>query len=403
MKNGPVYSYIRGETEKPEDLSAELEEEINKYFADMILMGNFGERPEEIKEISNKKYKENLVIPSEYNGEIIKTIGNGQDAFSSNNYDYARETKTIIIQEGIEKINDNAFKAPYHNIEKISLPTTLKTIGDNAFNIGGVDSGSQLKEIVGLENVTEKIGNSCFEDCSNLDQTITVNAKIVGEYAFRRTNELNSLIIGANVESIGTCAFYNSGIEEVLFSGKGNLQTIGSSCFYGTKITSIVVPESVTTIDYSIFSSCKELVSATTPVLSKGMFDNCTNLINVNITSNILEIPEGCFSMCSSLKEIDLPDTVQVIRNGAFSDTGLTKFEFPTALTIIEHNAFNRCDALTNLNIPNTITTVGYAAFVGEKLIITVSFASERERPAGWDKQWAGYNNEGVKQINYAQ
>lgn len=70
--------------------------------------------------------KSEIIIPSYYNGKPVKEVGTGSSSFIS--------TKKIVIMEGIEKINHEAFWID-SELKEVYLPSTIKWIGDMAFDM----------------------------------------------------------------------------------------------------------------------------------------------------------------------------------------------------------------------------------------------------------------------------
>lgn len=97
-------------------------------------------------------------------------------------------------------------------LESITLPSSLKEIGDFAFNMNGhigstYYQDTKLKYIYGGENV-EKIGYSAFQCCSALTEfNLSDKLTDIGSLAFRNCTSLTSVTISNSVTSIGTEAF----------------------------------------------------------------------------------------------------------------------------------------------------------------------------------------------------
>ena len=105
-------------------------------------------------------------------------------------------------------------------------------------------------------------------------------------------------------------------------------------------MTSITIPDSVTSIGSSVFSGCTNLETITIPKnasfsLYGGTFDNCTSLKNVIFSSGIEKIPDYLFyrsSNLNSLTSIIIPDSVTTIGNYAFNGcTNLTIYCYPNS------------------------------------------------------------------------
>jgi hypothetical protein len=119
----------------------------------------------------------------------------------------------------------------------------------------------------------------------------------------------------------------NGGAITVPSNLDGNTVTcIGQHAFntdYGSLVTSVIIPSSVTYIDEMAFGGCTALTSVTIPdsvtTIGVSAFFYCTHLTSVTIPSSVTTIGENAFGYCTLLTSITIPDSVTRIGNLAFT------------------------------------------------------------------------------------
>lgn len=153
---------------------------------------------------------------------------------------------------------------------------------------------------------------------------------------------------------------------------------IGNNAFRGcTGLTSIDLPDGLTSIEDYAFTDCTGLTSIDLPdgLMSIGMgaFGNCTGLTSIDLPAGLTSIEGSTFSYCTGLTSIDLPDGLTSIGTWAFSEcTGLTSIDLPDGVTMIGICAFMDCTGLTSIDLPDGGTHIGYKAFYGCTSLTTV-------------------------------
>ncbi len=206
----------------------------------------------------------------------------------------------------------------------------------------------------------------------------------VGDFAFDRFVNLESITIPSSVKSFGILAFnFCSRINSVYISDmdawcriqfEGNLSNPMS---YGTNnntiylnnepITEVIVPKDVKHLDYTF---CK-FAQLEKVILPEGLtrigaftFGNCLSLKNIDIPNTVTEIGEYSFMNCKSLEGIVIPDNVTLVEFGAFSSSGIKSVEFSKNMKTISDSSFSRCENLVEIVIPENIEKIECDAFV---------------------------------------
>lgn len=149
-----------------------------------------------------------------------------------------------------------------------------------------------------------------------------------------------------------------------------SVTSIGDDAFNGSTLTSVTMPNSVTSIGNSAFRDCSGLTSVAIPNSVKSIgnyaFQNCIALTSATIPNTVTSIGEYAFRYCSGLTTITIPNSVTSIGNGAFeSCSGLTSVTIPNSVTSIRANAFWNCSGLKSVTIPNSVTSIENYAFSG--------------------------------------
>ena len=160
----------------------------------------------------------------------------------------------------------------------------------------------------------------------------------------------------ASVTDLGS-VFYGSDItsfnELQYFTG---LTNIGNQAFNWSLLTSVIIPNSVTSIGEEAFSDCQYLTSVTIPnsvtTINRSAFRECYNLTSVTIPNSVATIGEGAFSYCYSLKSINIPNGVTSIESSAFRDcSSLTSITIPSSVISIAYSAFYNCSGLASITV----------------------------------------------------
>ena len=197
---------------------------------------------------------------------------------------------------------------------------------------------------------------------------VTCNVILIAHNAFSSCTSLTSVTIPNSVTSIGDYAFFScSSLTSITIPN--SVTSIGSSAFSRcSSLTSITIPNSVTSIGSSAFFSCTSLTSVTIPnsVTSIGneAFSSCTSLTSITIPNSVTSIGQYAFYGCTSLTSITIPNSVTRIGYQTFYGcTSLTSVTIPNSVTSIGGSAFSGCTSLTSVTIPNSVTSIGSYAF----------------------------------------
>ena len=156
-----------------------------------------------------------------------------------------------------------------------------------------------------------------------------------------------------------------------------------TGAFYNcTSLTSVTIPNSVTTIDEGAFEDCTGLTKV--DISNIGAW---CNISFGNSYANPLYYAENLYLNSKLVTDLVIPNSVTSIGENAFRNcTSLTDVTIPNSVTSIGENAFMGCTGLTSIEIPNSVTTINNYAFSGcSNLTI---YCEAESKPSGWNSYW---------------
>ena len=149
--------------------------------------------------------------------------------------------------------------------------------------------------------------------------------------------------------------------------GGQTVEMIGDSAFAAKRITSLVMPDTITYIGVDSFFNCYfEEVHLSTSLQSVGTraFQSCGSLKSLDIPASLTVIETDAFGGASALTTLTLHEGLKTVKASAFSGcVNLTELALPSTLEYVQDQAFYECGALTSLTIPSSVKTIGTRAF----------------------------------------
>ena len=252
------------------------------------------------------------------------------------------------------------------------------TLSDKTIRISG--SGEMRNWRYNEENDWHGTGYSEVIRNAVIEEGVTS----IGNYAFEKCSNLESIEIIGKVTGIGNSAFYGcTSLKNVEIPD--SVTKIDSKAFFKcSSLERIKIPDSVTDIDINgdIFSLCSNLKEIKVDSNNKNYIDEEGVLYNKNKTKLIcypigkekieFAIPNGvtyigmyAFFMCKSLETISIPDSAIEIEFEAFQDcSNLKTINIPNSITTIDNNAFAGCSSLESIEISNSITNIESCVFL---------------------------------------
>ena len=212
------------------------------------------------------------------------------------------------------------------SLQTLNIPIQLKSIGGYAF-FKCFNLEINLTIPPGVESIGEHSFNGCksiyFVNISHCN-----NWKEIPDYCFHRCESMKcTMVLPQNIIRIGIAAFCASGI-----------------------INSLIIPDSVTSIDSKAFADCKSLTGY------------------IQFSNNLVSIGDYAFANCPSIKcRLVFPKSLKYIGDGAFAnDIGLKDELYIHSNYIrIGKEAFYGCSGLSRVSFedPKSSTDFGERVF----------------------------------------
>lgn len=288
--------------------------------------------------------------------------------------------------------DNNSNSSENSNFDNDYIEISYRDCGDYYAVEGPLSKSDNSSKVVIQEKINGKevkeIDNRAFSYCRNLNKiSIPSTVTTIGEYAFEYTG-LTDITIPESVEDLDFSILYRcDSLKSIVVNEKNKkydsrnncnaiIETETNTLVLGCKST--IIPNTVINIGSFAFSYCENLLEITIPygvsIIGNFSFENCHNLTTISIPNSVTIIGVSAFSR-TNLSEITIPSSVEGIYIGGLF-VGCDRLE---RIIVDENNknfdSRNNCNAIIdaetntlisgckNTIIPNTVTSIYNFAF----------------------------------------
>lgn len=237
---------------------------------------------------------------------------------------------------------------------------------DNSWGFGTVSSGELHDAFYGGDYIKIDPGSDAEESTHNFIIRLDLtnwdwDTKMGATFTVTVAAATNTFYFDPTT---GTITKYVESDTVVVIPSKINgvtVETIGHVAFQNSAVTSVTIPDSITSIPDAAFANCSQLTNISIPnsvtYIGYSAFSSCTSLKSVTLPSSLSSISEALFSGCSQLTTIHIPDSVSSIQSYAFcACENLKTIRIPVTVTSIGDCAFDVCPSSTTVTYPGSKT-----------------------------------------------
>lgn len=285
--------------------------------------------------------------------------------------------KKIVVEDGVTSIGSYAFSFDL-SVTDVTLPSSLKTIGRNAFwGCYGLTS------VVIPEGVTT-IGAYVFEQCTAMETiTVPASATELGNRAF-----ITWECYDGSYHFALTDIYYGGSRQQWYDAGGGNAALVDVPVhFNGTTGDIIDGGKCGANVSWKLDKDYTLTISGTGAMYDYPLDDNrdstspwpVWDVKRIDVQEGITAIGAYAFCYTDNATALSLPDSLTTIGQDAFCSFAGTEIVVPDKVTSIGDFAFNGCENLKTITLPAGLQSIGFC-FIECDTLETINFKGTMEQ-----------------------
>ena len=351
--------------------------------------------PESITSIGSRAF--------DHAGITSIVIPNSVTAMGYSCFEWCSKLEQVEIGSGIKNISPAAFMR-CSALEKLVLPSTITSIGENAFSSSGLKSITLPASVV-------RINDNAFVNCNKLDTVhidnlsawckiifanIKSNPLTVAHRLFIDGQPLTDITLPEDVAVVKPYAFCGLVVDRLTVNAS-SLTSIGNYAFYQSEIGRLDILDVEGWLNLDIQSRESNpidhaqqvffdgldtpgtiVLPATMSRVGENAFNGCTWLTSITIPSSIVEIGADAFAGCTSLAEVHIDDLaawcgitfgnakanpLTAAHHLHVGNELLTDLCLPDSVPAVKAYAFTECFDLESVALPDSLRMIGEYAF----------------------------------------
>lgn len=288
-----------------------------------------------------------------YNNRIIISSGITEVRYLHDMY----QVEHVSLPNTLKKIGEFAFRG-YTELKSITIPASVTEIAPTAFDMGECGGGKLDKIIVDNNNIQFKSIDGILYDhdvrtlicCpSGYDGEVNIpnTVEVIGEMAFFFCTKLKNVKLPENLKVIKEAAFIGANIHSINIP-----QSVHSIGLYALRGSDEGHLEKITVDDNNTYYKSIDGILYNKEVKTLICCPSCYEG-EVNVPNSVVAIEKAAFFSCCKLTNIKLPDYLKFIKDAAFMKSNILSLNIPKSVSYIGKDVFRECEELEQVYIGN--------------------------------------------------